>query len=140
MARLILCLPQLMVGLSAVIAGAFLAGDPVDGGPLRFPEEWLDGSPFADYLVPGIVLGLLGAGMLGGAYFQVMRLPLAPHVSLVCGVLLDLWILVQVTIVPLSLMQPGTLVVGTLIAVMAFHQLQSEQGTPVRSSKVGVTR
>jgi hypothetical protein len=113
-----------MVGLSAAIAGAFLAGDPVNGGPLGFPEDWLDGSPFPDYLVPGIVLGLLGIGMLSGAYFQLMRLPYAPHVSLLCGVSLVLWILIQMTIVPFSLMQLGTLLVGTLIVALAVRQLR----------------
>jgi hypothetical protein len=129
-----------MTGLSAVIAGAFLAGEPKNGGPLEFQAEWLDGSPFSDYFIPGVVLGLLGLAMLGAAYSQVARLTFAPHLTLLCGVALDIWIVVQMTIVPFTVMQPGTLAVGALMVALALHQLRHEPAPRVSSTKVDVAR
>jgi hypothetical protein len=74
--------------------------------------------------------------MLGAAYSQVAGLLYAPHITLLSGVLLDLWILVQMTIVPFSLLQPATLIVGTLIAAMAIHQLTHPTRNPPESPKV----
>jgi hypothetical protein len=130
MARLILFLLQLMAGLSAVIAGTFLASGSRSGGPLGFPEEWLEGSPLSDYFVPGIVLACLGLTMLGGSYAQLARLAMAPYLSLLCGTLLVLWILIQMTIVPFTLMQPGTLAAGLIFIALSFQQLRDEIRPP----------
>jgi hypothetical protein len=56
------------------VGGGFgLVIDP-SSEPLGIPLAWLDGSPFADYLVPGIVsltvLGHLGRFSRRGAYGQ----------------------------------------------------------------------
>jgi hypothetical protein len=137
MARIALFLLLLMTGLSAVIAGTFLASEPMKGGPLGFRAEWLNGSPFSDYFIPGVVLGALGVGMLGAAYAQLARLPFAPHLSVLCGITLVIWIVVQMTIIPFSVMQAGTLAVAVLMVALALNQLH-EAATRARSSKVDV--
>jgi hypothetical protein len=140
MARLALFLIALITGAAAVIAGALLAGEPESGGPLEFPAEWLEGSPFADYFIPGAVLGLLGLTMLGAAYSQLTRLSHAPHLALFCGVALDIWILVQVAIVPFSIMQPLILAAGSLMAVLAIHQLTRRDAISAKPSKATAAR
>lgn len=45
-------------GLSGLIGGAGLVIDPT-GNLLRIPLRWLEGSPFGDYLIPGLILMLV---------------------------------------------------------------------------------
>jgi len=116
---------ELMVGLTAVFAGTSMVAEPVNGGPLSLEASWLDGSPFSSYLVPGLFLaGVIGTGMMAASYSQLMRLKYAPHISLLCGLVLDVWIGVQVTIIPFSPMQVVILIAGTAIAVLAIFQIK----------------
>lgn len=51
----------LVQGLSGLVGGAALVLDPT-GALLNIPREWIAGSIFGDYLIPGIILAsLLGA-------------------------------------------------------------------------------
>jgi hypothetical protein len=61
---------------------------------------------------------------------------MAPYLSLLCGTLLVLWILIQMTIVPFTLMQPGTLAAGLIFIALSFQQLRDE----IRPPKGHVTR
>ena len=45
-------------GMSGVFGGAGLVIDPT-GNMMRMPLRWLEGSPFGNYLVPGIILLLV---------------------------------------------------------------------------------
>lgn len=52
----------LFQGVSGIVGGYGLVSDP-SGRSLGFPPGWLQGSPFPDYLVPGLVL-LTALGVL----------------------------------------------------------------------------
>jgi hypothetical protein len=45
-------------GLTGLAGGVALVADP-SGRALGLPAGWLEGTPFADYLVPGLVLASL---------------------------------------------------------------------------------
>ena len=47
----------LFQGLSGLVGGFGLIMDPT-GSNLSIPVEWLDGSPFASYFIPGLILFL----------------------------------------------------------------------------------
>jgi len=54
----------LFLGMSALVGGSGLVADP-SGAAIGLPLDLLRGSPFGDYLVPGLVLLIvLGAGPL----------------------------------------------------------------------------
>jgi len=59
----------LFQGLSGLLGGYMLVTDPT-GASLGIPLEWLEGSPFGSYLVPGlillIVLGIFPLAVLNG--------------------------------------------------------------------------
>jgi hypothetical protein len=87
------------LGASAVGAGGTLARDP-SGGSLDLDAEWLRGSPFADYRIPGLFLGLvIGTTNLVSAVWLSRRRSLAPLLSLGTGVLLVMWIAIQTAII-----------------------------------------
>lgn len=91
------------VGLSA-IGGAIYAV----GGAKDWPREWLEGSPFKTYLVPGLVLGLVHAPInLVAARALLGKHPGATQAALVAGVVQVGWILVQARIIGMrSFLQP----------------------------------
>lgn len=86
-------------GLSGLAGGFGLIADP-SGEALGIPVGWLEGSPFADYLVPGIVLlTLLGVGPLFVVYGLWTGRRWAWTGSLLVGLGLLVWLAVQVAVV-----------------------------------------
>jgi len=99
MTRLLLLLLHLVIGVSALGAGQSLIVEP-DGGGLGFDVAWLDGSPFGDYLVPGLFLFVVIGGLNLAAFVgQLRRLWWAPVASLAAGVILVTWIAIQWAII-----------------------------------------
>jgi hypothetical protein len=55
--RIALVTLEAFVGLSAVVGGVAIMA-----GAIRFPVEWLQGTPFSDYTIPGFVLAIVVGG------------------------------------------------------------------------------
>ena len=90
---------QMLVGISAMVSGAMLAAYP-SGELLQAPLEMLRGSPFSDFLVPGIILFMInGVGQFLAGIFTLRRHPLAAHAGVVFGIALMIWIFVQVNMI-----------------------------------------
>jgi hypothetical protein len=67
---------------------------------MGMPIEWLHGTPFADYLVPGFVLfSVLGVGALVVAGGVLTRTSWAAGGALALGVALVGWIVVQMLLI-----------------------------------------
>jgi hypothetical protein len=122
----------LLQGVGAVGGGVALVVSP-GGGVIKLPLSYLDGSPFHDYLVPGIVLlVVLGVGPLVAAWALIRRPPSASLERLnpfrheywgwtaagVIGVGLLIWIAVEAVIIPYNFLQPLYAVVGAAILVL----------------------
>lgn len=89
----------LFQGLSGLAGGYGLVADP-SGAALGLPLEWLAGSPFSTYLIPGLILLLvLGVGPLIGAYLVAFRKPGGGAAAVAIGASLVIWIGVQIAIV-----------------------------------------
>ncbi len=92
-------------------------------GAKDIPVEWLKGSPFNDYFIPGIFLFLVigGSALLSGiAVFTRHRL--ARKAALLCGIIVLLWITIQVTIIGyVSWMQPATTIAAVAIILLAWQ-------------------
>ena len=48
----------LLQGISGIAGGVALVAAP-DGRIMQMPVSYLDGSPFSDYLIPGLILSLI---------------------------------------------------------------------------------
>lgn len=93
---------QVLIGLGAVAGGLGLILDPT-GASLGLPAEWLSGSPFPDYLIPGIVLlGVNGLGNLAGSLLTFMGYRHAGEIAVALGAFMILWIVAQVGWIGLS--------------------------------------
>ena len=87
---------QAFVGVGALVGGLGLALDP-SGESLGIPLELLEETPFATYLVPGIILfAVNGLGSLAGAVASFARHQYAGKAAMALGAFLVAWILVQV--------------------------------------------
>ena len=87
---------QAFIGVGAVAGGLGLVLDP-SGANLGTPLELLEGTPFASFMIPGVVLFLVnGLGSLAGAIASFMRHRYAGHAAMALGGFLMAWILIQV--------------------------------------------
>jgi hypothetical protein len=104
-------------GLGGLAGGFSLAIAP-DGSIMRMSTSLLDGSPFPDFLIPGLVLLLvLGVLPLVAAVGLWLRRRWAWYVSFVVGCGLMIWILVEMTIIPYDVLQPIFGGIGVLITI-----------------------
>ena len=106
-----------------LLLGGFVALTAIGGGVTMatgidpLPREWLTGTPFGTFLLPGVLLAVLVGGSAAIATYAVGTNPSAGALlSVVAGGLLMAWIVVEV----LLLNQPSwTLTEGIYFAIGA---------------------
>lgn len=99
MLRWLLVVLHTVLGVAAVAAGQAFVRDP-SGRALGMTEEWLEGSPFPDFRIPGLFLALvIGATNVASAAALLNRHPRAPWLSLATGALLMAWVAIQTAII-----------------------------------------
>ena len=90
---------QAFIGLGALAGGFGLVKDP-SGSALGVPLSFLEGSPFPDFLIPGIfLLAVNGVGSMIGAVLSFTRRRYAQEIAIVLGAILVAWIVIQVVII-----------------------------------------
>jgi len=115
------CIAFLVVlGLGALAGGIALVSRP-DGSVMHFDVAILAGSPFADFTIPGLILGgLFGLGSFVVAALGVARLRIAPFLAFAIGCGQMIWIVVQLAIIrEVSFLHPTFFGVGLVIAATA---------------------
>jgi hypothetical protein len=108
------------LALGALGGGAALVAAP-DGSIMQMPLSMLEGSPFPDYFVPGLILGgLFGLGSLVVAALGLRRARVAPFMAFAIGVGQMIWILVELAIIKgISILHPLYFGIGLAIAAAA---------------------
>lgn len=119
---------HLFVGLGAMAGGLSAILNPID--PLGAPLSLLAGSPFRSYLLVGLFLfTVLGLGNLLAAVVVVRFSVVGPLLSLLLGVLMMLWIVMQcIIIASIVALHFIFFFIGALQTVLASHSLQ-QSGT-----------
>lgn len=88
-----------MQGVGGIGGGLYLVLDP-DGGLIGLPLEWLEGSPFPDYLIPGITLvTILGIFPIVVAVAILQQKRWGIYGSIVVGAGLIIWMVVELLVV-----------------------------------------
>jgi hypothetical protein len=110
-----------LLGIGALAGGIALVAQP-DGSIMGFDAAILAGSPFRDFLVPGLILGgLFGVGSLVVASLGIRRWHVAPFLAFAIGVGQMIWIPVQLGIIKdLSFLHPTCFAIGLVIAVASY--------------------
>ena len=109
-----------VLGVGALAGGLALSIRP-DGSVMGFDRSILVGSPFADFLIPGLILGgFFGLGSLIAAIGGVRRDRWAPFLAFAIGCGQMIWIVVELAIIrELSFLHPTMFAIGLAIAVAA---------------------
>ena len=102
----------LLEGISGLYGGIALIIDP-SGGQIGLPSNWLEGSPFKNYLIPGIILlTVLGVfplittmGLINGTRKALIS-------SRLIGYALVIWIAVEILIIGYQPDPPLQLIYG----------------------------
>ena len=90
---------QAIIGLGAIGGGLLLVIDP-SGNTLGVPASLIEGTIFPDFLIPGIFLLVVnGFGSSIGAVFSFSKSQYTQGIAIVLGVVLVLWIVIQVIII-----------------------------------------
>lgn len=109
-----------------------------DGSALGIPVSWLENSPFADYLVPGMTL--FGLGLLYGfaAFREARGARDAWFWAGLSGGAMIVWITVQVALMgydrhPIqTTLQVAVLAIGAATGLLAISQLRAVRAASAR--------
>jgi len=127
------------VALTAVLGGGTMILASVMPGPLdaiAVPGDYLEGSPFDSYLIPGILLALVvGGSHVLALIAQLRRTPLAAFWSAVAAFGLLIWIFVQMTVIPFSTLQLGYFAAGIAEAALVLLSLGVLESRPVGAAR-----
>lgn len=110
----------LLLGVGALAGGIALVAKP-DGSVMQFDVKLLAGSPFTDFVVPGLILGgIFGIGSFVTAGLGVARFRIAPFLAFAIGCGQMIWIVVELAIIKeLSFLHPVCFGIGLAIALTA---------------------
>jgi hypothetical protein len=90
--RLVLFALELLAAVGAIAGGLALLA-----GVIRFPPEQLQGTPFGDYTMPGLILAMVvGGSLLLGAATAFLHREFAVLCSVAAGLILCGWIIGEV--------------------------------------------
>lgn len=110
-----------LAGGIALIVGSI---DPQLGSVLVPPVEYLEGSPFASFIVPGAALIVLVSGTHALAFFAVLRhAGRAAFLASAAGFACLIWIFIQMVFIPFSPLQAVYFLAGMLELGLVLVQL-----------------
>lgn len=119
---------MLFQGLSGLAGGLGLVLDP-SGRSLSIPFEWLHGSPFDSYFIPGLILLIaLGVFPLLVSYGIWRHRSWSWLAALLVGFMLIIWIAVEILVIGYQPAPPLQLIYGllglTIIALVLYPDLR----------------
>jgi hypothetical protein len=116
---------EFLTALTAIPVGWILMSDP-SGAGIQLPPEWIQGSPFGNYFVPGLYLfAMNGFGMLIAAALTLIRHWSAPWLTAILGVGLIVWITVQLLLMPeVMWLQPVFMAAGIVLGFVSLFWLR----------------
>jgi len=116
---------RLVIGMEALLASsAAVAGLMMvlrtDGAWLGMSVELLKRSPFASFLVPGLLLSLVvGGSNVFALMLTVLRSDFARLASFVAGATAAIFAAVEVTMIPFSELQPLVMAIGAVVMALS---------------------
>jgi hypothetical protein len=118
--RYALVVLQIFVGITAVLGGIGLVSDP-SGAKMNVPLELLKNSPFANYLIPGLVLLLvIGVGHVVVGIITFLRHRYSGNMAILFGAFLALYMITEVWFIGLvNISQPLYFVLGAVEIIFA---------------------
>ena len=112
---------EAMAAISSLAGGITLVSKP-DGSFMGFKTSLLDGTPFDNFLVPGLILTFIVGGSAAlGTIAGISQNAWARAAWVMSGSVFAIWIIVQIAMVGLiSWLQPTMLGLGLSILVLVY--------------------
>ncbi len=106
--------------LAFIALNAFGGGYYGISGASGVPKEWLQGSPFKDYLIPSLFLFVVIGGSFLFASIAVFRRAHSARLAATgAAILVLVWLVVQVAIIGyVSWMQPATTIAAIIVLIL----------------------
>lgn len=143
MIRVMLLTVQALVAVTSIAGGLVMAWGSWPGmdksnlpPEVQLPVEYLDGSPFTTYLVPGLLLAVVVGGLHTAAFVLLLRRHgLASMAAATAGYSILVWIFVQMALIPFSALQAvyfsaGLAEVGLLLLLLGVASLEPAEDVP----------
>ena len=87
------------IALTATLSGLIMMSNP-DGSILKIPLSLLSGTPFKNFLLPGLLLTVfVGVVNLLALYYNILRHPLRYNWAMAGGFMISGWIIVQMILI-----------------------------------------
>ena len=87
------------IAVTSTLSGLLMISNP-DGGVLNLPRSLLDGTPFNDFLIPGILLtGAVGFVNLLAVFYNLQRHPNRYNWAIAGGMMISGWIITQMILI-----------------------------------------
>jgi len=125
-----------ILGGIGLVVGSFLPDGSLAVSP---PLAYLDGSPFTSYLVPGLVLAVVVGGLHAIAFAMLLRdRPASLLYGTAAGYAVLVWIFVQMTVIPFSVLQAvyflaGAVELGLVMLLLGLLPLPSASASSARA-------
>jgi hypothetical protein len=110
-----------------IFGSAFVGSWALVSGKLPFPLEWLDGTPFTNYVGPAAILAFAVGGSAFVAWILMLRKhPLALPVAFGAGAIEAGWIIGELIVFGsrdqvMGFLQVIYFAAGTIVALLAIH-------------------
>ena len=126
-----------------VAINAFAGGYYGMAGAKNVPTEWLKNSPFHGYFIPSLILFIcVGGSALIAAISVFRRHRIGRNAAFICGIIVILWLTVQIAIIGyVSWMQPTTAVAAIIIFFLTWQLPKYKNGKlaiPIRTSEIEI--
>lgn len=117
---------QAVTAIGAIPAGIGYLTD-TSGQGMGTSTEILANSPLKSFLLPGLFLVLVnGVAHIGGSVLSFSRHRYAGYAGLILGILLTLWIIIQIAWISLtSFLQPLFLLIGIVNTIISLRIIKS---------------
>lgn len=128
---------QAFTAIGAIPAGIGYLMD-ISGKGMGTSTELLANSPLNSFLLPGLFLLLInGLANLAGSYLSFTRKEYAGYVGFIMGILLSLWIIIQVAWISfMSFLQPLFLIIGIIITFISWKIMKTaNKSNTIRESE-----
>lgn len=110
------------IAVTSTLSGLLMISNP-DGGIMNLPLSLLDGTPFKDFLIPGILLTTIVGGVnLLAVFYNMQRHVNRYNWAMAGGIMMSGWIVVQMILIHaarwLHFLYLG---IGILIILLAYQ-------------------
>ncbi|MDR6636903.1 hypothetical protein [Paenarthrobacter nitroguajacolicus] len=125
-----------LAGGMVMALGSWLGPDRLGLPPgIQLPPEYLEGSPFSTYLIPGMLLACVVGGLHTAAFVLLMRRHRFAYLAATTAAYSILvWIFVQMSLIPFSALQAvyfaaGLAELGLLLLLLGITPTAERQAT-----------